>query len=58
LFGRAVHAGYPRQGQWRCVAELTSPRRTRCRDLTRCCQAASLVMGGRPPRAEWPRRVL
>ena len=29
-----------------------------CRDLTRCCQAASRLMGGRPPRAEWPRRVL
>jgi hypothetical protein len=29
-----------------------------CSDLTRCCQAVSLLAGGRPPRAEWPRRVL
>jgi hypothetical protein len=29
-----------------------------CRDLTRCCQAASRLVGGCPPRAEWPRRVL
>jgi hypothetical protein len=28
------------------------------RDLRRCCQAASRLMGGFPPRAEWPRRVL
>ncbi|WP_371831376.1 SDR family NAD(P)-dependent oxidoreductase [Rhodococcoides kroppenstedtii] len=29
-----------------------------CSDLTRCSQAVSRVMGGCPPRAEWPRRVL
>jgi hypothetical protein len=31
----------------------TSP--TSCRDLRGCCQAASRLMGGCPPRAEWPR---
>lgn len=32
-----------------------APSSSRCRDLTRCCQAASRLMGGCPPRAEWPR---
>src|SRR6266550_3873772 len=40
--------------------DLRAPQRaqTSCRDLARCRQAASLEMGGCPPRAEWPRRVL
>lgn len=37
---------------------LDQARLSRCRDLRRCCQAASRLMGGFPPRAEWPRRVL
>jgi len=40
------------------AAEAARAAAASCRDLTRCCQAASLEIGGCPPRAEWPRRVL
>ena len=38
--------------------ELINPDGARCRDPRRCCQAASRLIGGRPLKAEWPRRVL